>query len=360
LDAWLNDAPRMRTRQAGLEARVTSLPFVFKRPTAHMDRRRFLLTSLAGVVFAPSGKQAQAGRVARLGVISAAVERNPIDEALEQALHELGWVKNRNITVATRYAAGQPDLADQHALELVRLRVDVLVAWSAPVALAAKRATTEIPIVFLSGGDPLDVGLVSSLARPGGNLTGLSYLPAPVFAKRLELLKEAVPGMTRVASLVSPDIRNSFEKYMPMMTAASTALRLELFDVSLAAAAEAGAAVRKAKDQGAQALYIWPSGLTFSLVKQLSSLARQHGLPSIHSFTEGAIAGGLMAYAVNLSDVARRGAVYIDRILKGAKPADVPVEEPSKFELTINLKTAKALGLTIPASLLARADRVIE
>jgi putative tryptophan/tyrosine transport system substrate-binding protein len=250
-----------------------------------MDRRRFLLTSLAGALAAPLAAEAQqAGKMVRLGVISAAVGRNPIDEALEQALRELGWVKNRNVDIDIR----------------------------------------------------------------------------PVFAKRLELLKEAVPGRTRVASLLSPDSSEQFEKYAPMMTAAAKALRLELFDVSLANAAEAGAAVRKAKDQGAQGLYIWPSGLTFSLGTQLSSLALEHGLPSIHSFTEGAISGGLLAYALNLSDVARRGAVYIDRILKGAKPADLPVEEPAKYELLINLKTAKALGLTIPPSLLARADQVIE
>jgi putative tryptophan/tyrosine transport system substrate-binding protein len=326
-----------------------------------MDRRRFLLTSLAGALAVPlAGEAQQAGKMVRLGVISAAVGRNPIDEALEQALRELGWVKNRNVDIDIRYTAGRQDLADRHAAELVLLRVDVLVAWSAPVALAAKRATREIPVVFLSGGDPLHLGLVSSLARPGGNLTGLSFMAAPAFAKRLELLKEAVPRITRVASLLSPDSSEQFEKYAPMMTAAAKALRLELFDVSLANAAEAGAAVRKAKDQGAQGLYIWPSGLTFSLGKQLSSLALEHGLPSIHSFTEGAVSGGLLAYALNLSDVARRGAVYIDRILKGAKPADLPVEEPAKYELVINLKTAKALGLTIPPSLLARADQVIE
>jgi putative ABC transport system substrate-binding protein len=160
-----------------------------------MDRRRFLLTSLAGALAAPLAAEAQqAGKMVRLGVISAAVGRNPIDEALEQALRELGWVKNRNVDIDIRYTAGRQDLADRHAAELVLLRVDVLVAWSAPVALAAKRATREIPVVFLSGDDPLHLGLVSSLARPGGNLTRVSFLPAPVFAKRLELLKEAVPG----------------------------------------------------------------------------------------------------------------------------------------------------------------------
>ena len=216
-------------------------------------------------------------------------------------------------------------------------------------------------MVFLSPGDPVQLGLVSNLARPGGNVTGVSGTAAvEEYAKRLALLKEAVPSITRVTVLVAPDGRAVMDIARSTMTAAANTLRLELHEVQMEAPAQFEATVRKAKDQGAQALYVWPSGFAFVFGPRLADIALVNRLPSIHSFSESAAAGGLLSYAASQTDIGRRGAVYVDKILKGAKPADLPVEQPTKFELVINLKTAKALGLTIPPTLLLRADRVIE
>jgi putative ABC transport system substrate-binding protein len=196
------------------------------------------------------------------------------------------------------------------------------------------------------------------VARPGGNLTGISFDAAvDTYAKGLQLLKEAVPALTRVALLLTSGPRTEIGRQT--MASAARELKLELHEVVMATPAELDVAVRKAKDQGAQGLYIWPSGLTLSSGKQLSALALANRLPSIHPFRESAVAGGLLSYAPSLTDIAGRGAVYVDKILRGARPADLPVEQPTKFELVINLKTAKALGLTIPQSLLVRADEII-
>ena len=231
--------------------------------------------------------------------------------------------------------------------------MDLLVAWSPAGALAAKRATTQRPVVFLAGGDPVNLGLVPSLAKPDGNLTGIA-----LEAKRLQLLKETIPGLMRVA-LPSSSEQSIASARQKLMTAARE-LNLELQEVVVATPAELDGAVRHAKDQGAQALLIMGSGLTYSFRKQLADLALSHRLPSMSAFREAAVAGGLLSYAPSLVGIAERGAVYVDKILKGAKPADLPIEQPTEFELVINLKTAKALGLTIPSSLLACPDQVIE
>jgi putative ABC transport system substrate-binding protein len=305
------------------------------------------------------GEAQQAGKALTIGYLSPSAPGNPVDDAFERALEALGWVKDKNIRVERRYSEGRPETLAPLAAELVSLRVDVLVAWSPAGALAAKRSTSQLPVVFLAVGDPVAFGLVSSVARPGGNLTGVSFDAAlETYPKGLQLLKEAVPAVTRVALLVASDPRTAITRQM--MTAAARDLKLELHEVVVATPAELEVTVRKAKDQGAQALYVWPSGLAFSSGKHLSELALANGLPSIHPFRENAVAGGLLSYAPSLTDIAGRGAVYVDKILRGTKPADLPVEQPTKFELVINLKTAKALGLTIPQSLLLRADQVIE
>jgi len=319
-----------------------------------------LLTFLAFLLPAtpPVAWAQQAGKILTIGVLSPATP-NPLDAAFERSLEALGWVKAQNIRIERRYSGGRPEALAPLAAELVHLGVDVLVAWSPAGALAAKRATSQLPVVFLAVGDPVAFGLVSSLARPGGNLTGVSFDAAlETYPKGLQLLKEAVPALTRVALLAASDPRTAIGRQT--MTAAAKELKLELHEVVVATPAELEVAVRKAKDQGAQALYIWPSGLTFSFGKQLAELALANRLPSIHPFRDSAVAGGLLSYAPSLTDIADRGAVYVDRILRGARPADLPVEQPTKFELVINLKTAKTLGLKIPSALRARADQVIE
>ncbi len=326
-----------------------------------MDRRAFLGTLAGALLAAPlaADAQQQAGKVWRIGYLSPAEGHNPIDEAFERSMKDLGYVEGQNIRLERWYSRAQPEALPPLATELVDLGVDVLVAWTPAGALAAKRATSQRPVVFLASGDPVLLGLVSNLARPGGNLTGISFEASlEIYPKGLQLLKEAVPALMRVAVLSSSEQTTVNSKHVLMIAAKE--LKLELQDIVVATPSELDAAVRKAKDQGAQALQIMPSGLTYSFRKQLADLALSHRLPSTHSFREGALAGGLLSYPPSLAGIAERGALYVDKILKGAKPRDLPVEQPTKFELIINLKTAKALGLTIPPSLLQRADQVIE
>ena len=313
--------------------------------------------------FAPLVVEAQLARsIPTIGVFTPSVERTPAFDAFEQSLRELGWIKGQNLTVEVRAPVGPEGAAAPAIADLVGLSAKVLVVWGTVGALAAKHATSRIPVVFLATGDPVSLGLVTSLAHVGGNLTGVPAIASSEeFAKRLALLKEAVPSVTRVALLVGPDGRTLWDlNRQPMMVAAS-ALRIEqLQEVLVQTPGDLESAIRKARRQGAQALYVWPSGFTLRLGKQLSDLALAGRLPSVHPFSESAMAGGLFSYSASLSDISRRGAVYVDKILRGAKPSELPVEEPTKFELVINLKTAKALGLTIPQSLLVRADEIIQ
>ncbi len=281
--------------------------------------------------------------------------------AFEQSLQELGWIKGKNLNVEVRTAAGREGAVLNILSELAGLSPDVLVVWGTSGALAVKQVTSRIPVVFLATGDPVGLGLVSSLARPGGNLTGIAAIASSdEFAKRLELLKEAVPAVTRVALLVGPDGRALMNLSRPAMMAAASAVKLDLREVQVDTREGLPTVISKAKGQGAQALYIWPSGFMLGAGQLLSELALANRLPSIHPFSESARAGGLLSYAASLIEIARRGARYVDKILRGAKPSELPIEEPTTFELVINLKTAKALGLTIPQSLLTRADQVIE
>jgi len=325
-----------------------------------MDRRRFLLTSLAGAFAAPLAAEAQqTERTARIGYLSPVTGHNPVEEAFERSLQELGWTRGRNIRIESRYTGGRQDTIAGLAAELVSLRVDVIVAWG-PTAPVVKRATSHIPVVFLSMfADAVDLGLVSNPARPGANVTGVGVSGLEMDAKRLQLLKEAVPFLRRITLLVSSEQTLSSERRHILSTAAKE-MNLEVHETEVAAPSELESAVRKEKKRGAQALYVAPSGFTFSYGRSIADLALANQLPSIHAFRESVMAGGLLSYAPSVVDVARRGAVYVNKILRGAKPGDLPVEQPTTFELVINLKTAKALGLTIPPSLLARADQVIE
>ncbi len=283
-------------------------------------------------------------------------------EAFLQGLRDLGYLEGRNVVIEIRDAEGKLERLPALAAELVALKVDVILAGGTAQALAAMEATRTIPIVFTAAVDPVADGLVTSLARPGGNVTGVSSLVSELVGKWLELLKQAVPGISRVAVLWHPGtLGERTEKDMlkgAEAAARALGLRLQFFEARGPADFErAFSDMTRAR---AGALTVWTSPMFNTERRRLVDLAAKHRLPAVYPWTEVVDAGGLMAYGANMADVFRRAATYVDRILKGAKPGDLPVEQPTKFELVINLKTAKALGLRIPPSLLGRADQVIE
>jgi putative tryptophan/tyrosine transport system substrate-binding protein len=330
-----------------------------------VDRRRFLLTSLAGAVAAPLAAEAQqAAKVARIGYLSTNLAANPhIQEAFRQGLRDLGYVEGRNVVIEYRDAEGKPERLPALAAELVALKVDVIVAAAGNhIALAAKQATRTLPIVFAAASDPVAFGLVTSLARPGGNVTGTSVLSPELVGKRLELLTQAVPGVSRVAVLWLPGAlgERTDKDMLKEADVAARALGVQLQFVEARGPADLDRAFSDMTRARAGALTVLPSNMFLREHRRLVDLAAKHRLPAVYTVKEYVHAGGLMAYGPNLADVVRRAATYVDRILKGAKPGDLPVEQPTKFDLVINLKTARALGLTIPPSVLARADEVIE
>jgi len=327
-----------------------------------VDRRRFLLTSLAWTLATPLAAGApQAGKVWRIGVLettSPSLNTTNLD-AFRQGLRELGYVEGRNFVIEYRSADGRPERFPSLASELVRLRVDLIVTRGTPAVLAAKKATGSIPIVLATSADPAGFGVVSGLARPGTNVTGLSTIAVELAAKRLELLKEAIPRIARIAELANMSSPASASQWRQIEVAArSLGLEPQLLDVR--ASADFARAFDTAINQRADAIIVANDTLTQSHLIRIVDLSAKHRLPSIYASREFVDAGGLMAYGPNFTDLYRRAATYVDKILKGAKPADLPIEQPTKFELVINLKTAKALGLTIPPSVLARADQVIE
>ena len=326
-------------------------------------RRTFLGTLAGGLLAAPRIAGAQpAGRISRIGYLSAgsATSSNPrLIEAFRQGLRELGWVEGQNLVIEYRWAEGRFDRLPDLAAELVRLKADLIVAAPAPPALAAKNATGTIPIVFMGAGDPVGQGLVASLARPGGNVTGLSYgVGSSIFAKDLELLKEAVPKVRRVAVLFNP--ASPIKHIISEVKDAGRSLGLQLQLVEARGPGEFDGAFAAMARERAGALFVVQDPAFSSHRAQLVDLAAKNRLPTILTQREDAEAGGLMSYGPRLSDLWRRAATYVDKILKGARPTDLPVEQPTKFELVINLKTAKTLGLIIPPSLLQRADEVIQ
>jgi putative ABC transport system substrate-binding protein len=326
-------------------------------------RRAFIGTLAGGLLAAPLAEDAQpAGKVYRIGYLSASTgTSNPrVIEAFLQGLRELGWIEGQNIAIEYRFAEGRFDRLPDLAAELVRLKVDLIVASPARPALAAKNATGTIPILFMGAGDPVGVGLVASLARPGGNVTGLSYsVGSSIFAKDLELLKEAVPKVRRVDVLSNPDSPGTLLT-ISNIKGAARALGLQLQLLEARGPEEFDSAFTAMGKEGVGALFVVQDPVFIPHRARLVDLAAKNRLPSMFTQREDAEAGGLISYGPRLSDLWRRGATYVDKILKGAKPADLPVEQPTKFELIINLKIAKALGVTIPPSLLARADEVIQ
>jgi putative ABC transport system substrate-binding protein len=327
-----------------------------------MNRRCFLLTSLVGAIGAPLVAEAQqAGKIARIGFLSLSSGPNP-NMDIFRGLRDLGWVEGQNLAVEYRWAAGREDQLPALATELVRLKVDVIVTSTTPAAQAAKQATTTIPIVMTFVADPVGSGLVVSLARPGGNITGMSTLAAGLVAKRLELLKAVVPRVNQMAALWEPGVLG--ERTMRSMreetevAARALGVRVKFIEARQSDDFERAFAVMREAHVGA--VLVLPSPMLFEAHRHIVAHAAKSRLPVVYPWREAPGTGGLMSYATNFPNMYRRAAIYVDRILKGAKPGDLPVQEPTEFELVINLKTAKALGLTIPPLLLARADQVIE
>jgi putative tryptophan/tyrosine transport system substrate-binding protein len=322
--------------------------------------RRTLLAGTLGLLAAPLAAVAQqAGKVPRIGVMAAGAASSPdLADALRRGLGEFGWVEGQNIRIEWRYAEGRPERYPALIAELIRLKVDlIVVGGGTPGARAAKRATSTIPIVLPAVGDPVASGLVSSLARPGGNVTGLSMLNTEISAKRVELLREVLPKVERVAVLSDPAANTPD---LGATQAAASSLRLRLQLLSVGRPEGFGGVFEAARKADAEALIVLASPVFNTYRRRLIDLAAQNRLIAVYEHRAFPDAGGLMSYGPNLEEMNRRAATYVDRILKGAKPADLPVEQPTVFELVINMKTAKTLGLTIPASVLARADRVIE
>lgn len=323
-----------------------------------------LLLVLSLVLSAPLAAEAQPTTgTPRIGVLlpgtPATATRSPRMQAFYQSLREFGWVEGQNVVFERRYAEGQYDRLSALATELARLNVDLIVTASSPPAKAAKSATTSIPIVILDPGDPVATGLVTSLARPGGNVTGVSSISPDLAAKRLAMLKQYAPKTSRVAVLFNAVIPPA-EIAMPELKAAAQVLGVQLQSVAVQGPKGFEEAFGTIAQDRADGLIVFTDPLTFQNQELIADFAIKSRISSLFGEKEFAEIGGLMSYGPSYRDMFRRGAYYVDRILKGAKPADLPVEQPTKFELVINLKTAKALGLTIPPSLLQQADQIIE
>jgi putative ABC transport system substrate-binding protein len=336
-------------------------------PSRSIQDRKWLTVVAIVVALTLSGAVVHAQqekKVSRIGYLSdsAPARETARSEAMGLALRELGYIEGNNIVMEYRYAAGKVDRAPELASELVRLKVDIILIAGGPTqSRAAKNATTTIPIVMMGdGADPVETGLVESLARPGGNVTGITLLNRELGGKRLELLKEAVPKLARVAVLYDP--ANSYNKRelkegLPV-AARSLGLTIQPWPIQDANALEKElAAMGKQRPDG---MYSTSSRQMIAIERRIAEFALKSGLPSVYAWREAVEAGGLMYYGADRADSYRRVAYYVDKILKGTKPADLPVEQPKKFELVFNLKTAKQIGLTIPPNVLARADRIIK
>ena len=323
-----------------------------------MDRRTFIGTLAGGLLAAPLAAEAQqAGKVYRIGFLSQGQPPKALLEALQQGLRERGYAEGRNLVWEFRSTDGSLDQLPQFAEDLVRLKVDVILARSSSGGMAAKRATTSIPIVFFVVYAPVEIGLVPSLGHPGGNITGVAINVSDMVAKRVQLLKELVPTLKRVAMLSHPPHPTNAMQLQGAMAAART-LGLQFEEVPVRGPDDFASALKALR--GIDGVLNADNPLFVTHRVRLAEAVAGSRLPAIYPARLYVEAGGLMSHGPNLPDLWRHAAVYVDKILKGAKPGDLPVEQPTKFELVINLKTAKALGLTIPPSLLQRADQVIE
>jgi putative tryptophan/tyrosine transport system substrate-binding protein len=304
----------------------------------------------------------QTGKIFRIGFLdpsTASGSANPL-EVFRQEMSKHGWIEGKNIAIEYRFAEQKNERLPELAADLVRLKVDLIVVPGGPSALAAKKATTTIPIVMANAADPVGAGFVASLARPGGNVTGLASLSPELNTKRLEILKDAVPKLARVGLLRPPLSGVSVEVQRKDLRAAAVALKLRLEEIETQLDGKSlESAFQIAKEKQVNAIMTTTSPRFFAERKRIVELAGKHRLPAIYFQKEFVDEGGLMSYGADYTDLYRRAAVYVDRILKGAKPSDLPVEQPTKFEFVINLKAAKQIGLTIPVDLLQRANRVI-
>jgi ABC-type uncharacterized transport system substrate-binding protein len=325
----------------------------------HIQRRDFIITVGSAVAwpFAARAQQAKAATIGLLGTGSAAAQAQ-WTAAFVQRMRELGWVEGRNLTIEYRWAEGQTERLSELASELVRLRVEVIVTHNTPAPLAAKQVTSTTPIVFATAGDPVGTGIVANLARPGGNATGLSSQSPDVAGKRLELMREIIPGLHRLAVLA--DIDNPFVKLdVGHLREAGAGLGIDVATFEMRRGEDIDPAFQVLKSRS-QALYVPATPIAFVNRIRISTLALATRVPTMLGVREYVEAGGLMSYGPNWPHMWRRAADLVNKILRGAKPSDIPVEQPTEFDLVINLTTAKALGLTIPDKLLALANAVIE
>jgi putative ABC transport system substrate-binding protein len=322
----------------------------------------WLLATLV-LTTAPHLQAQQSGKIFRVGFLdsSSASGMAVLVDAFRQELSKLGWIDGKNITIEYRFGEQKSERLPELAADLVRLKVDVIVVAATPPALAAKKATTTIPIVMANTGDPVAAGLVASLARPGGNITGLSGLSTQLNTKRLEILKDAVPKLTRVGLLRPKGDSIANELQLKELVAAAVALKLKLEEIETQPEAKGlESAFQTAKQKEMGGMMTTTTRPYFAERKRIVELAGKYRFPAIYFQKEFVDEGGLMSYGANFDDLFRRAAVYVDKILKGAKPADLPVQQATKFEFVINLKAAKQIGLTIPPDLLARANQVIK
>src|SRR5262245_33148192 len=325
-----------------------------------MKRREFIaLLAGAALPWPLAARAQQVGSKYTVGILTAGSDNAALSTVLIDALGKLGWVEGKNVIFEHRYAENRLERLPGLAADLVRLKVDVIAAAGTLAPLAAKQASATIPIVMTTAGDPLGSGLVASLARPGGNVTGMSLMAPDLGGKRLELLKEVLPRLTRVALLW-----NAANPYSALVfketQAAGRTLGIEIQSLEVRVPEDFDGAFEAARRQRPDALITVEDPLTTNHRQRVAHFTAEQQLPSLHGVREFAAAGGLISYGASLADLNRRAAGYIDKILRGAKPVDLPVQQPSKFELVINLKTAKTLGLTMPLTLQARADEVIE
>jgi putative tryptophan/tyrosine transport system substrate-binding protein len=324
-------------------------------------KRKITVLPLGAILFAlcVSAQAQQPAKVAKIGGLGSGGGLAPGRELLQRELHALGYVEGKNMTLEYRYAEGRIDRFSALADELVDLKVDVLVASSTSAAIAAMNATRTIPIVFTSVGDPVAAGLVDSLARPGGNITGVTSIDSVLAGKRLELLKETIPKLSRVAMLWNPQDRGSTQQWKESQLAARE-LGLQLNSMEVSSSDKFESAFKEAIRNRSAALAVTQHPLASSNRKRIVDLATKNRLPAIYSRGDYVTSGGLMSYGRDETEPYRRAAFMVDKILKGTKPVDIPVEQPTKFQLVINLKTAKALGLTMPPVVMMRAEKVIK